>query len=406
MMTMKLGEVIPKYREYRKELVDQSRSLAKQRDEAKKKRDQYKRKRELGMSELADTITLEQWIDIWYSKYKPNIKPSSAKNYRAHTTRLKNKLGPQRLMRSIVEADLQTALYEIADTSASNIEKYHSFITQVFSKAVRNRILLYDPSEDLIVPEGYEGTHRALERWETDFIFANWQKHRVGLWAMIMLLCGLRRGEMMALDWSDIDLENRQLYVHQTAVLIGNKATINDKTKTIAGMRVLPICEPLYRALCTVPEEDRAGKVCLSAHGQPLTSSGIKRGWDGFNLAMSRLLNNEPLNQQGRRTDLIVETDKEESKLKFSIKMHDLRHTFATALYDAGVSVKAAQYYLGHADMRMTLELYTHLSTEREKRERSELTTFLDGWIKPVDADPQNGNLASENLPILASRKP
>lgn len=50
-------------------------------------------------------------------------------------------------------------------------------------------------------------------------------------------------------------------------------------------------------------------------------------------------------------------------------------------LYDAGVDVKAAQYFLGHADFKITLDLYTHLSAEKEKQERANLVGFLDGYI-------------------------
>ncbi|MEG1844851.1 MAG: tyrosine-type recombinase/integrase, partial [Clostridia bacterium] len=79
----------------------------------------------------------------------------------------------------------------------------------------------------------------------------------------------------------------------------------------------------------------------------------------------------------------------------FSVKAHDLRHTFATALFDAGVPAKAAQYYLGHADIRITLELYTHFSQEREKTTRSQLVGFLDGWLK-------TSKIPSEELPKSA----
>lgn len=372
------------------------------REEAEKKRDRYKRERELGMSDLADSITVSEWITMWFEKYKSGIEPASAKNYNALIVRLNRRMG-KRLVRSIVEADLQVALYEVAGMSTSTIEKYHSFIHQVFSRAARNRIIVYDPSDDLQLPSGFEGTHRALERWESDLILSNWHQHRCGIWAMLMLLTGLRRGEMIALEWQDVDMVNRKINIHQAAFISSNRSDVKDKTKTTAGMRVLPICQPLWEALNTVPVDKRTGFVCLSAAGKQITGCAFKRGWEGFNLAMRRILNGEPLIQQGRRTDL--EDDKEQ-EIVFSIRAHDLRHTFATALYDAGIGVKAAQYYLGHADMRMTLDLYTHLSAERERRERSELTTFLDAWMKPIEADPQNGISTALNIPEVTSKNP
>ncbi len=353
------------------------------REEAARKREEYKRAREKGIPDFAETITVSEWIDMWYIRYKRGITPSSAKNYHALITRLKSRIGGK-LLRTIVESDLQLALYDVEELSKSTIEKYYSLIRQVFSKATRNRLLPFDPSEDLRIPEGTEGSHRALLKWESNFILAHWQDHRSGLWAMLMLLLGIRRGEMIALDWSDIDLQHNQVFIHRTAVLTGNKTVICDRTKTVAGVRVLPICRPLLEALESVPQEQRVGPVCQSIGGKRLTESAFNRGWSGFNLAMTRILNGEPVCQQGRRRDLEKEVQAEQRV--FSVRAHDLRHTFATAMYDAGISIKAAQYYLGHADMRMTMELYTHLSEEREHRERSELTTFLDAWLNISEA--------------------
>ena len=91
-----------------------------------------------------------------------------------------------------------------------------------------------------------------------------------------------------------------------------------------------------------------------------------------WRIMLERILNGEPPTQRGRRTDIERRKAAREKQLppkerkQFSFTAHDLRHTYATALYDAGVPVKAAQYFLGHADIRVTLDLYTHLSKERE----------------------------------------
>lgn len=353
------------------------------RKEAEKKRDEYKRMQEMGLSADADDMTLNDWIDEWLRRYKQDVNPNYVNNFMVQVNRLRAALGG-RLIRSIREADLQGALYALKGMSSSSIDKYHTVIRQVFMRAKRNKIIPDDPAEDLTVPEGTVGTHRALEKWESEVILLHWSEHRSGLWAMLMLLCGLRRGEMIALDWSNVDMENRQIRVCEAAVVQTNQTQVVDRTKTTAGMRVLPICWQLYAALDSVPVADRVGRVCVSAKGEQLSESAFSRGWNGFNLAMTRILNGEPVLQPGRRTDLEKKRISDEiaagTRKVFDVRAHDLRHTFATALYDAGVSVKAAQYYLGHADIRMTLELYTHLSKERENAERSQLVGFLDGW--------------------------
>lgn len=354
----------------------------KTRTEANRKRDEYKAKMAIGI--IDSKISVADWVDTCLRLYRTNVNPAYAKGDAVPYNRLKAALGKKQVA-EVREADLQALINKLDGTSSSNIKKYYQAFFRVFEKARTNRLIFINPAEGLDLPEGTKGTHRALERWETDCILKNWNQHRCGLWAMLMLLCGLRRGEMMALRWENIDMEKKQLRVREVAVIASNKSKIEERAKSISGLRVLPICGPLWEALNTVPADKRIGLVCVSAKGEQISGSAYNRGWDGFNLAMQRILNGEPVVQQGRRETLETKIAKAEKEgrqyIIFDTLAHDLRHTFATALYDADVPVKAAQYYLGHADVRMTLDLYTHLSQEREKTSRSQIVDFLDGWL-------------------------
>lgn len=378
------------------------------RAEAEAKRDAYKRDIEDGIDTGKDEMTVRDWVDFWYEKYqKPRMKPEYAETYIIYVNRLKKAIGEKKI-KAVRESDLQSELNSVSDMSESTIDKYAAVIKKVFYKAKKNKILRDNPAEDLDVPSGTKGTHRALERWETDCILQNWREHRAGLWAMLMLLCGLRRSEMIALRWENVDLVSRKLKVCEVAVVRKNQTVVAERAKSEAGIRTLPICAPLLSALKSVPEAKRSGFVCVSAKGERLTQSAYDRGWDGFCSAMRHVLNGETVKQQGKKDDIekkIAEA-KEQNKeyILFSVLAHDLRHTFATALFDADVPAKAAQYYLGHADIRITLELYTHLSKERDKREQSRMTEYLDAWLigdsKPSDVPPEmlNSDLARSKL--------
>lgn len=361
---------------------DRKSFYGKTRTEANRKRDEYKAKMAIGI--IDSKISVSDWVDTCLRLYRTNVNPAYAKGDAVPYNRLKAALGKKQVA-EVREADLQALINKLDGTSSSNIKKYYQAFFRVFEKARTNRLIFINPAEGLDLPEGTKGTHRALERWETDCILKNWNQHRCGLWAMLMLLCGLRRGEMMALRWENIDMEKKQLRVREVAVIASNKSKIEERAKSISGLRVLPICGPLWEALNTVPADKRIGLVCVSAKGEQISGSAYDRGWDGFNLAMQRILNGEPVVQQGRRETLETKIAKAEKEgrqyIIFDTLAHDLRHTFATALYDADVPVKAAQYYLGHADVRMTLDLYTHLSQEREKTSRSQIVDFLDGWL-------------------------
>lgn len=353
------------------------------RAEAEKKRDEYKKN---GRPKITgDDITVREWVDQFKGIYRKKVNEAYLNIDDVPYNRLCGAIGDM-VLSSVREVDLQDALNAVAGMSESTIDKYQQAIKRVFLRAVKNRLIEHNPATDLIVPDGTKGTHRALDRWETDCILANWNQHRAGIWAMLMLLAGLRRSEMMALRWENVNMDARQLTVSEVAVIKKNGSKIEERAKSEAGIRVLPICRPLWEALDQTPKEKRTGLICVSAHGKQNTESSFSRGWDGFNLAMQRILNGEPVNQQGKRVSLekkIADAEEQgKTYILFSTKAHDLRHTFATALFDAGVPAKAAQYYLGHADIRITLDLYTHLSQEKEKATRSQLVGFLDGWLR------------------------
>lgn len=357
------------------------------RAEAERKRDEYKARLASGLS-LDENMTVAQWVDIFLVTYRGRVNEAYLKGDAAPYNRLSKRLGNMRVA-DVREADLQRALDEVAGMSYSTVEKYRQAIKRVFERARKNKLISENPAEDLITPVSTKGSHRALERWEVELILSNWNTpaSHAGLWVMLMLLCGLRRGEMMALEWNAVNLEARTLEVRAVAVINSNQVVIEQRAKTDAGLRVLPICQALYDALASVPEDKRDGFVCLSAKGQPLTESAVSRGLETFCRVLERILNGEPPTQRGRRTDVERKKAEKEKKLppkerkEFMFTAHDLRHTYATALYDAGVPVKAAQYFLGHADIRLTLDLYTHLSKERESASRNQMVKYLDEWL-------------------------
>ena len=347
--------------------------------EARMKKAEYEKERALGMHRFSDRMTVREWLDMWMTAYRSEIGGTNKVSYDSYVRRLNEEIGNMKI-KDVRNIHLYSCLMKVSGKSKSFLIKYRMVMQQAFKKARQNKVIPDDPSEDLDLPKGTAGTHRALEKWEIDLISENWTAHRAGLWVMIMMLSGLRRGELIALDWDSVDMEKRSIHVHRAAEIITNQAVIKEVTKTEAGMRTLPMCDPLFNAISTVPVEKRKGPVCTGLSGQQLTQSSFTGGMNTFNQAMERILNGEPPIQQGRRND-IKDTVADPERRKFFIRAHDLRYTFATSLYDAGIDVKSAMYYLGHADIRMTMNLYTQLSKERENLARSQMITFLDGWL-------------------------
>jgi len=318
--------------------------------EAERKRDEYKARLNAGLK--TGDCTVSDWIDEYASVY-------GIDGVEAYCTRLKAAVGKLKI-KDVTEKDLQKALNSAAGMSQSYLNKYRQTIKRIFKRARINRLIYQDPAEDLPYLSGTSGTHRALAPWEYKIIFEHGLEHRCGLWMIVMLAAGLRRGEMIALQWDCIDLTNRVLHVRRTAFIENSRVTIRDGAKTDAGIRDIPISDALLKALQTVPSLQRAGFVCRSASGAMISETAFKRGMQGFMAAMQKYA------PDGER---------------FEFRAHDLRHTFATALHDAGVDVKAAQYWLGHADIRMTLQIYTHLSEEKQRTSAASVNRFMSAYL-------------------------
>jgi len=366
------------------------------RAEAEAARDQYKEFKKAGLSYSDRKMTLNEWVDRWIALYKVDVD-----DYGPYIKRLRTDLGKLEL-RGIREGELVESLAKYAGKSKSGATKYRMIVKQVFHRAYRNHLILDDPAEDLELPEVTEGTHRALERWEIDCIMDHWREYPAGRWAMVMLFCGLRRGEMIALDWSAVDMKEKTLTVRAAVSFKKNEKTVKDHTKTDAGMRTLPISSPLYEMLSETPEKDRVGCVCLSAGGRPISKDTVRKNWSTYCRAMTNILNGRPALQPGnhRKEKAAKEAaaakaqgldPAPENEIIFDCDMHDLRHTYATMLFEAGIEAKDAQYYLGHADLRMTTELYTHLTEERKKKTLAKVTGYLDSWLNPDSPDGEKG---------------
>lgn len=342
--------------------------------EAERKRDAFLA-RQNGL--YRPDLLLSEWVDEYLSIYKSAVNSAYTASYEVPYNRLKKALG-LRPVSSIRELDLQRFLSTLSGKSYSTVRAQLQALRRVFKKARKNGLITDDPAEDLILPAYTKGTHRALSRKEIDLILKYWNTpgNYAGLWVLLMLFCGLRRGEMMALDWSAVDMDAHTLTVRQVAVIASNQMIIEQRAKTEAGVRILPIPDYLYSALAAVPIKQ--GFVCLSPSGKPLTESVVSAGLKRFNSFINRMERGEPPVQRGRRNDKDPEPPP-----TFTVRYHDLRHTYCTFLYESGVDVKTAAYLLGHADISVTMKIYTHLSEQKKAASTAALTAYFEA-LKPA----------------------
>lgn len=329
------------------------------RKEAEAKRNAYTDDVKAGLNPLHEDITLEDWIDQWIKLY--DIDMTWKQHY---ANRLKRDLGKVKL-RDITEAHLYQSLHDgYNGKSTGAASAYRNFMRNLFRKAVKNHLITENPSDELDLPKTSANSHRALEQWEIDCLLKHHRLAYGGMLALFMLLTGTRRGECLALNWdTSIDMEHRLFHIHSIVDYYSDyeEAVVVNRTKTKAGVRSIPMCQALFDLLNEIPPHERHG-LLFSTDGKPINYPQFRVLWKQFLDA----INNQLLSKAHGQT------------LKFSCTPHDLRHTYATLLYDAGVDVKTAQSYLGHSSSKMTMELYTHLSKSRKNHSEELLLNYLN----------------------------
>ena len=166
--------------------------------------------------------------------------------------------------------------------------------------------------------------------------------------ALVMLYCGLRRGEVLALTADDI--HGDELTVSKAVTFSGNKP-VTGSTKTAAGNRRVPVPSILRPFLA-----DLSGPVAKGATGRPMTEQAYQRGWESYQHALSAAAGHP-----------------------VSIRAHDLRHSYCTMLRDAGVDMHQAIIWMGHADEKMILRIYDHPGHARETEAKNRLNSLIQG---------------------------
>ena len=327
-----------------------------------------------GLDIAAQRDKFSQWADDLYRiKNASGVTQGQKQNYYHTIEWWKEQFAPYSI--SDVRADdIERALLWMQENgyAARTINFYRSVITQIMERAV-GRAIQVNPAK-LVQLSGMgqpAEKRRALTEEEQQWIWDT--PHRAQPAAIIMMLSGLRRGELSALTWADVDTVNQTITVNKTVEYPPDgKAYIRNMTKSAAGMRVVYIPRKLADYLDTLPRSNLL--VYPSASGRMMTASAWKAVWQSYMAELNR--------KYGQRTPADLERMKKPGRHKLDmtippITLHWLRHTFCTLMYFAGVDAVQACAQMGHADVTTTLKIYTHLDQQHKRRSMDKLDAYL-----------------------------
>ena len=227
--------------------------------------------------------------------------------------------------------------------SARTVTHMHRVLREALQQALAWQLLARNPADAVKPPKVERKQLNTYDIQQTAELLEGLRGNRMFVPTVLAGLCGLRRGEIAALQWKHVDIERRQIAVAQSA------------EQTRAGVRYKPPKSGRARSVAmsdTVTAELRAHRV---AQAEGLLSLGIRLSEDTFVVAQA---DGSPL----QPNSLSHEWVRQIGKIALPrIRYHDLRHAHATHLLLSGVHPKVASERLGHSKVGITLDLYSHV---------------------------------------------
>jgi len=322
-------------------------------------------------------MTVAEWLHTWLHEYKKlELRPSTWESYEVI---IRNHLVPA--VGAIPLQDLRTEhlqkLYNDkikAGLSAQTVHHIHKVIHSALDKAVETRKIPHNVSEAVTLPPIRRKEIQTLTPDEQERFLAAIREHRLGPAFLLLLGTGMRRGELLALQWQDVDLKKGLVHIRRGLTYVRGQFVFQEP-KTEKSKRIIPLPNAVIEALL-----DHQYKTIAEGNFGPdkpvfCTQTGNYYLPRNFNRAFYRIC----------------------QKAGIDKNLHALRHTFATRLLEQGENLKVVQEILGHAKISTTADIYSHVTQEIKKRAVMKIDEILRNGTKMAPKKGSGTNTDSQN---------
>ncbi len=310
--------------------------------------------------------TVEQWCTLWFENYaRPSIRETTAAYYRNYIEkhivpgigkiRLKKltTLDLQKFYNKLKEGGRVKRYEEMTDLSLSSktVRGLHIMLKQCLEQAVQEGLIPQNPAARCKLPPKEKREMQVIPPEKIGAYLKAAEEHGVLPMFYLELATGLRRGELTALLWSDLDVKASTLSVSKSALRISGEVKVNPP-KTQNSVRTICLSRETVDLLI---REHR--KHPFSPYMFPSPVTGEMYGPDCIGHLHKTLLKKAGI----------------EEKVRF----HDLRHTFATLALQSGVDAKTVSSILGHYSTSFTLDVYAHTTKDMQREAAEKIGTLL-----------------------------
>lgn len=321
-------------------------------------------------------LSVGQYLDKWLDGVAGDLKPTTLGGYRQAVKRLKMTIGDvklQELRPLTVEKAYQTLTR--SGLAAKTVMNTHTVLRRALGDAERLDLVVRNAAASARPPSIRRKEQSTWTPDELSRFLASVADHRLFAAFVLGATTGMRRGELLGLRWRDVDLDGGRLSVITTITTVNGRA-VESSTKTNKSRRRMALdtgTVEVLRAHQKRQETERqlAGKLW---HGSELVftrEDGTALHPDRFSHLFARLRGGVDLPP---------------------IRLHDLRHTYATMALEAGVHPKIVSERLGHATTGITLDLYSHVAPSMDEQAAETVAAL---FTLPGQSDPIDGAAAS-----------
>ncbi|KLV30447.1 site-specific integrase [Priestia megaterium] len=325
-----------------------------------------------GTSITNSNITFNETFAQWFSNHSKTIKPSTKKSieskFKKHILPRFGKLK----INEITRPYCQQMINEIAE-SIKSVNDIKIQANQVFKYAVKMDIIQKNPLEHVSIPKQQkdlidEDTHENERNyWKKDEVkrFLSITKEELSLrdhtLFHLLIYTGARKGELLALKWDDINFETG--FIRLTKTLFHNEGKfIFQTSKTKESKRLISLGTKTLSLLKKWRVEQIQAN--LANKGSNMENKIVFTRDDGSPMRLAYL--NDKLSALIKRYKL------------HGVTIHGLRHTHASLLFEAGASIKEVQERLGHSDIQMTMNIYTHVTDDLKEQTAEKFQRYIE----------------------------
>ena len=316
----------------------------------------------------AGSYTLEQWLKLWYSIYvEPQVRYSTREFYHnAIDHHIIPKLGSVKLEK-LTMLQIQQFYNELLKSgrvqkknqpelkehglSPRMVQCVHVVLNKALEHAVEEKLILANPVKKCKIPKN---THKEMNILPEALIgpyLSAAREHGILAPMYLELTTGLRRGELLALLWTDLDVENRTISITKQVNRIKGELVVS-QPKTQNSVRILPVSQ---QAVALMVDEHK--KHPGNPYMFPSPKTGGMYGPDCVGRIHKKLL--------------------EKAGIEEHVRFHDLRHTFSTLAIQSGIDPKTVAEILGHASAEFSLDVYTHVTAGMKKEAAQKISGFM-----------------------------